>query len=90
MLIQNMISSNGNKVANQFIVTLSENVTVFLSYETVVAQNRNGKIVLDSNALNYSATTIKYLKHFLGTNESKKQLQDKIKNGFYQVEDLNN
>jgi len=90
MLIQNMISRNGNKVANQFIVTLPENVTIFQSYKTVIAQNRNGKIVLDSKAMDYSATTTKYLKHFLGTNESKKQLQDKIKNGFYQVEDLNN
>lgn len=85
-----MTSQNGNKVVNQFIVTLPENVMVFQSYTTVVAQNRNGKIVLDSKALDYSATTIKYLKKFLNTNDSKKQLQDKIKNGFYQVEDLNN
>ena len=90
MLVKNMISSNGNKVANQFIVTLSENVTAFQSYNTVVAQNRNGIIILDSKALDYSATTTKYLKQFLGTTESKKQLQDKIKSGFYQVEDLNN
>ena len=85
-----MTSQNGNKIANQFIVTLPENVTVFKSYKTVIAQNRNGEIVLDSKALDYSATTTKYLKQFLGTSESKKQLQDKIKNGFYQVEDLNN
>ena len=90
MIVQNMTSSNGNKVANQFVITLPENVTVFQSYNTVIAQNRNGKIVLDSKALDYSATTTKYLKQFLGTTESKKQLQDKIKNGFYQVEDLNN
>lgn len=90
MIVQNMTSKNGNKVANQFVMTLPENVTVFQSYNTVIAQNRNGVIVLDSKALEYSATTIKYLKQFLGTNESKKQLQDKIKNGFYQVADLNN
>ncbi len=90
MIIQNMTSQNGNKIANQFIITLPENVTVFQSYNTVIAQNRNGEIVLDSKALEYSATTTKYLKQFLGTNESKKQLQDKIKNGSYQVADLNN
>ncbi len=90
MLIQNMTSQNGNKVPNQIIVTLPENVTVFQSYNIVIAQNRNGVIVLDSKALDYSATTTKYLKQFLSTTESKKQLQDKIKNGFYQVEDLNN
>ena len=90
MNVQNMISQNGNKVVNQFIVTFPENVTVFQSYNTVIAQNRNGKIVLDSKALDYSATTTKYLKQFLGTKESKKQMQDKIQSGFYQVEDLNN
>ena len=90
MKVSNMTSGNGNKAANQFIITLPENVTVFQSYNTVIAQNRNGKIVLDSNALDYSATTTKYLKQFLGTTESKKQLQDKIQSGFYQVEDLNN
>ena len=90
MKVSNMYSNNGNKVANQFVITLPENVTVFKSYNTVIAQNRNGKIVLDSQALEYSATTTKYLLHFLGTNESKKQLQDKIKSGFYQVADLNN
>lgn len=90
MIVQNMTSQNGNKIANQFIVTLPENVTVFQSYNTVIAQNRNGKIVLDSKALDYSATTTKYLKQFLKTSDSKKQMQAKIKNGFYQVEDLNN
>ena len=85
-----MTSRNGNKIPNQFIVTLPENVAIFQSYNTVIAQNRNGEIVLDCKALGYSATTTKYLKHFLGTNESKKQLQDKIKSGFYQVADLNN
>ena len=89
MIVQNMTSRNGNKVANQFIIKLPENVTVFQSYKTVIAQNRNGKIVLDCNALDYSATTTKYLKQFLNTTESKKELQAKIENGFYQIEDLN-
>ena len=40
-----MTSQNGNKIPNQFIVTLPENVTIFQSYKTVIAQNRNGKIV---------------------------------------------
>ena len=89
MKVENMLSHNGNKVANQFIVHLPENVTVFQSYNTVIAQNRNGKIILDSKALDYSATTTKYLKQFLNTSDSKKQLQAKIKSGFYNTSDLN-
>jgi hypothetical protein len=53
MIVQNMTSQNGNKVPNQFVVKLPENVTIFQSYNTVIAQNRNGKIVLDSKALDY-------------------------------------
>ena len=90
MIVQNMTSQNGNKVPNQLVIKLPENVTIFQSYKTVIAQNRNGKIVLDSNALEYSNTTLKYLKQFLNTNESKKSLYAKIESGFYQVEDLNN
>ena len=89
MIVQNMTSQNGNKVPNQFIVKLPENVTIFQSYKTVIAQNRNGVIVLDSKALEYSNITLKYLKQFLGTNESKKSLYEKIESGFYNTSDLN-
>ena len=90
MKVENMLSHNGDTVPNQFIIYLPENVTVFQSYNTVIAHNRNGVFVLDKNVLEYSATTLKYLKQFLNTNESKKSLYAKIKSGFYQVKDLNN
>ena len=89
MRAENMLSYNGNTVPNQFIIHFPENVTVFQSYNTVIAHNRNGVIVLDKNALEYSKTTLKYLKQFLNTNESMKILQSKIDSGFYKVEDLN-
>ena len=89
MIVQNMTSQNGNKVPNQFIID-NGNKTLFQSYKTIVAVKENGKVTLDSNALEYSNTTLKYLKQFLNTSDSKKQLQAKIENGFYQVEDLNN
>ena len=90
MKVENMVSHNGNTIPNQLIIHLPENVTVFQSYKTVIAHNRNGVIVLDKNALKYSKTTVKYLKQFLNTNESKKVLQSKMDSGFYEVEDLNN
>ena len=89
MKVSNMYSHNGNQVPNQFIID-NGNKTIFQSYKTIVAVKENGEITLDSNALDYSATTTKYLKQFLNTSDSKKQLQDKIKSGFYQVADLNN
>ena len=84
-----MCSNNGNQVPNQFIID-NGNKTIFQSYKTIVAVKENGKVTLDSNALEYSNTTLKYLKQFLNTEESKKSLYAKIESGFYQVEDLNN
>ena len=89
MKLSNMYSNNGNQVPNQFIID-NGNKTSFQSYKTIVAVKENGKVTLDSNALEYSNTTLKYLKQFLNTSDSKKQLRAKIKSGFYQVEDLNN
>ena len=83
-----MYSNNGNQVPNQFIID-NGNKTIFQSYKTIVAVEENGKVTLDINALEYSNTTLKYLKQFLNTSDSKKQLQAKIENSFYQVEDFN-
>ena len=83
-----MYSNNGNQVPNQFIID-NGNKTIFQSYKTIVAVKENGKVTLDSNALEYSNTTLKYLKQFLGTNESKKSLYAKIESGFYNTSDLN-
>lgn len=88
MKVSNMYSNNGNQVPNQFIID-NGNKTVFQSYKTIVAVKENGKVALDNNALNYSATTLKYLKQFLNTNESKKSLYEKIESGFYNTSDLN-
>ena len=88
MKVSNMTSRNGNQVPNQFIID-NGNKTVFQSYKTIVAVEENGKVTLDSNALEYSNTTLKYLKQFLNTSESKKSLHAKIENGFYKTSDLN-
>lgn len=83
-----MYSNNGNQVPNQFIID-NGNKTIFQSYKTIVAVKENGKVTLDNKALEYSNTTLKYLKQFLNTNESKKSLYEKIESGFYSTLDLN-
>ena len=88
MKVSNLYSKNGNKVPNQFIID-NGNKTLFQSYKTIVAVKENGKVTLDSNALEYSNTTLKYLKQFLNTEESKKSLYAKIESGFYNTSDLN-
>lgn len=81
---------SGKHVANQFMIS-TDKYNIFKSYETIIAkQNRNtNKITLDKNSWDYSATTLKYLKVFLGTSKSKKELEEDIKKGIYKLSNLN-
>lgn len=88
MKVSNMRSSNGNKVANQFIITVSNDVEYFQSYSTIIAQRVKGKIYLDGDFWDYSRTTGKYRNIFL--NENKPETEKKIKQGVYILTDLNN
>ena len=84
--VENMTSSNGNTVPNQFIIK-TDLGSYFQSYKTVIAFIGDN-ITLDNNALNYSKTTSKYLYQFLGMN--RKTIENKIKEGEIILIDLNN
>ena len=74
--VQNMISNRGNAIANQFEI-YADGVKYFQSYNTIIAKIEKGhKITLDTNALDYSRTTSKYLYLFLNMNK-KEILADK-------------
>lgn len=91
MKVQNMTSSNGNKIANQFIIE-DKNKTFFQSYNSIICKKEFkagiGKIItLDSYYWNYSKTTSKYRNIFLG--ETTKETEAKIKSGIYKLANLN-
>ena len=74
--VQNMISNRGNAIANQFEIYV-DGAKYFQSYNTIIAKIEKGhKITLDTNALDYSRTTSKYLYLFLNMNR-KEILADK-------------
>ncbi len=94
MKVENIRSSRGNKVANQFIITDDNGTQVFQSYETTIAKKqwlatglRLLEVFLDREAWNYSRTTSKYRNIFLG--ETTKETQKKIDSGEYILADLN-
>ena len=99
MNVTNMTSSNGNKVANQFIVTDEDTNEYFQSYNSMIAKkvyinidfgnsnNDKMQILLDKKYWNFSNTTSKYRNKFL--NETTKETQAKIKSGEYKLVDLN-
>lgn len=82
-----------NLANNQIVISYKEdNVSFsgnkeFHSYGTKIAENKDGKIFLDSENWNYSRTTLKYLCKFLGC-KNKKYIEDGIKNGIFILKDL--
>lgn len=84
-MVENFTSSNGNKVANQFKLFLASGVA-FQSYSSMIACKVYGsnKVYL-SESWDYSNTTMKYLKDFLGTTASAKVIRDRIKVGVYEL-----
>ena len=94
MKVQNMTSSRGNKVANQFII-YTENGSVFQSYNSIIAKITDSKkddsyyanVELDKKYWNYSNTTGKYRNILL--NETITETKKKIKSGEYKLTDLN-
>jgi hypothetical protein len=85
--IENMRSSNGNDVPNQFKIYTPDGV-IFQSYSSIIAiKTFDGKIILDRNKWDFSTTTGKYRNQFL--NETKAQTEKKIKSGEYLLDDLN-
>lgn len=90
MKVQNMKSTNGNLVPNQFIITTPEG-EYFQSYNSIIVMkmtNSQGTaVLLDEYYWNYSRTTSKYRSIFLG--ETTKETEKKIKSGEYKLTNLN-
>ena len=92
MKVENITSSNGNKIANQFIIIDEDNGhTYFQSYNSIIVKKYVGQTqqhtFLDQKYWNYSNTTGKYRNIFL--NETIKDTRAKIKNCTYILTDLN-
>ena len=88
MKVKNMRSSRGNKVANQFILSDMDGNQFFQSYDsTIVRVSNQGKITLDPDYWDYSATTGKYRNIFLG--EGIADTRKKIDSGEYKLMNLN-
>jgi hypothetical protein len=98
MKARNITSKNGNKIANQFIITdnhkMGNKIEYFQSYNSIIVKriydNIGAHVVetfLDSYYWDYSTTTSKYRNIFL--NEKKKDTEKKIKEGIYILTNLN-
>lgn len=87
MKVQNMQSSRGNIVPNQFEI-YADNGIYFQSYSTIIAfKSYGGKVQLDKERWNYSKTTAKYRNLFLRM--STKEIEKAIDNGTIELTNLN-
>jgi len=79
---------SGRPVANQFRITTPEG-EYFQSYNSIIAYREfgTGRIMLDENYWDWSATTSKYRREFLG--EGIEDTRAKIKDGTYALVNLN-
>lgn len=81
MQITQMINSNGNPAANQFIINADDG-QYFQSYDTLIAfKPRNGDTPTVTGSWDHSQTTLKHLKLFLGTSLNEGQIRDRLKSG---------
>ena len=82
---------SGNRVPNLCKIYTNKYV-YFQSYQSIIARTERGylgKPTLDKNYLDYSKTTLRFLKLFLGTNKTKKEIEQDIKSGVYKLTNLN-
>lgn len=88
MKVENLESSKGNTIANQFEITAPDG-RYFQSYRSMIVfiPNDGSKIKLDATYWDYSKTTGKYRNQFLG--EDKKTTEKKIAAGEYELTNLN-
>ena len=88
-MITQLLNSNGNAVKNQFVY-MTKTSKVFQSYNTIIASidSKTNAVTLDPKWC-YSATTLKHLKTFLGTDASKAQMIKDIESGVYKIKNLN-
>lgn len=95
--VQNMVSKNGNKVANQFIITRG-NTVLFQSYESAIASiDWDNREIIIGRDWDYSTTTGKYRNlffdeyfHILNTKKAIKvfyDLMDEERKSYYMTKD---
>lgn len=84
------VKNSGQTVKNQYVITDYNGDKYFQSYDTIVAKkDTSGNISI--NECYYrdswiSNTTLNYLRQFLYSYDSKKEIEKKISDGIYKLE----
>ena len=79
------IRDRGKAVANHFVIN-TEDGEYLQSYDSIVAHIPTGEKVILGRDWDYSATTLRHLKHYLDVSYSKKEIQGLIDDDVYQLD----
>lgn len=86
MKVKQLINNNGNPVANHFIIRDDKGVKFLQSYDSIVVKrDTDGTVTLGAD-WDYSKTTLKYVKVFLGIYDSVKTIRRNIEYGHYKLD----
>ena len=87
--VENMTTSSGNSVKNQFVILdTADRINYLQSYNSIIVKiDQDNKLYLDAKYWNYSTTTSKYRNMYL--HETRKETEKKIESGEYILIDLN-
>lgn len=77
--IRHLVTASGSDAPNQLIHQIGE-YHVFISYGEIIAINTRTTTFVNRDLWDYSQTTLRYLKQFLGTSRTKAQLAKVFEN----------
>ena len=77
--IRHLVTASGNDAPNQLVHQIGD-YHVFISYGVIIAINARYTTFINRDYWDYSQTTLKYLKQFLGTSRTKAQLAKVFEN----------
>ena len=79
--VTQLTNNNNNPVANHFVIHQGD--TEYLqSYNSIVVKREGNKITLGQD-WDYSPTTLKHVKHYLGIHDSVKTIRKDLAYGLY-------
>ena len=85
MRITQLLNENDNPVANHFVISKKAGTDYLQSYDSIVCKVVEGGTTTFGTDWDYSRTTLRHLKAFIGGNKTTKELQHLVDVGLIEV-----
>jgi len=85
MRITQLLNENDDPVANHFVISKKAGTDYLQSYDSIVCKVVEGGTTTFGTDWDYSRTTLRHLKGFIGGNKTTKELQHLVDVGLIEV-----